>query len=113
MRTLVCTTPTLLGACKVNFNGAIVDSSRLSLSNDKATAIAGLGFETRKQIGPRTTSLVLLSEYEWYGSVPQMRYDNLSNGGTKIDEDSAFATRRTFRLNIGLGPAALYAPPLK
>jgi hypothetical protein len=111
---LVCTTPTpTTRAHKVNFNGGtIVDSSRLSLLNDKATAIAGLGFETRKQIGPRT-SLSLLSEYEWYSSVPQMQYDNLSDSGTKLGEDSAFATRTTFRLNIGLGPAALYAPPLK
>jgi hypothetical protein len=94
-------------------------SSRLSLSDDKATVIGGLSFETRKQFGPRT-SLSLLSEYEWYSSVPEMRYnhtDAFPGGalpgkvdGTKIDYDSAFATRTMLRLNIGLGPSTLYTP---
>jgi hypothetical protein len=94
-------------------------SSKLSLSDDKTTVIGGLSFETRKQFGPRT-SLSLLSEYEWYSDVPEMRYndtDAFPGGvlpgkvdGTKIDYDSAFASRTTLRLNIGLGPAALYTP---
>jgi hypothetical protein len=93
-------------------------SSRLSLSDNKAAVIAGLSFETTKQLGPRT-SLSLLSEYEWYSSVPDMHYndtDIFPGGvlpgkvdGTKIDYDSAFATRTTLRLHIGLGSSTLYA----
>ena len=74
--------------------------------------IAGIAFETRKQFGPRV-SLSLLSEYDWYFSVPRMRYAQGVGGVTTIDDDSALATRTTLRLNIGLGSAALYDAPLK
>ncbi len=94
-------------------------SSRLSLSDDKATVIAGLSFETRKQFGPRT-SLSLLSEYEWYSSVPDMRYndaDEFQEGvlpgkieGTRIDYDDVFGMRTMLTLKISLGPAILYKP---
>jgi hypothetical protein len=60
-----------------------------------------------------------MSDYEWYSDVPEMRYndtDAFPGGvlpgkvdGTKIDYESAFATRTTLRLNIGLGPSALYS----
>jgi hypothetical protein len=86
-------------------------SSRLSLSDDKAAVIGGLSFEPRKQFGPRT-SLSLLSEYEWYSDVPEMRYndtDAFPGGvlpgkvdGTKIDYDSAFATRTMLRLSASV-----------
>jgi len=86
--------------------------SRLSLSDDQAAVIAGISFETRKQFGPRT-SLSLLSEYDWYSSVPKMRYAHGPGEVTTIQDDSALATRTTLRLNIGLGSAQLYEEPLK
>ena len=72
-------------------------------------------FETRKQFSPRT-SLSLLSEYDWYSWVPAMRYndgDGNAKGivnGTHITDGDAFSQRTSLRFNIGLGPAALYAP---
>ena len=86
--------------------------SRLSLSDDQAAVIAGISFQTRKQFGPRT-SLSLLSEYDWYSSVPKMCYAHGPGEVTTIEDDSALATRTTLRLNIGLGSAALYEEPLK
>lgn len=44
-------------------------------------------------------------------STVEMHYSNGFNSRTTISDDSAFATRITFRLNVGLGPAQLYAPP--
>lgn len=98
------------GSYKAFFINVPPSITRLSKSDDQATVIAGLSFETRKQFGPRV-SLSLLSEYEWYSSVPKMRYAQGVGGVTTIDDDSALATRTTLRLNIGLGPAALYAAP--
>ncbi|MGH6826635.1 hypothetical protein [Methyloceanibacter sp.] len=98
------------GTYKASFVGSPTATTRLSLSDDQAVVIAGLTFETRKQFGPRT-SLSLLSEYDWYSSVPEMRYSNGYNTRTTIDDDSVLATRTTFRVNIGLGPSQLYAPP--
>jgi hypothetical protein len=60
----------------------------------------GDSFDTRKQFGPRT-SVSLLSDYDWYFSVPEMHYSNGFNSRTTISDDSAFATRTTFRINIG------------
>jgi hypothetical protein len=42
-----------------------------------------------------------------------MRYAQGLGGVTRIEDDSALATRTTLRLNIGLGSAALYEQPLK
>ena len=100
------------GSYKALFVNAPPSITRLSKSDDQATVIAGLSFETRKQFGPRV-SLSLLSEYEWYSSVPRMHYAQGLGGVTTIDDDSALATRTTLRLNIGLGPAPLYEAPLK
>jgi len=81
-------------------------NSRLSLSKDDLAFIGSVSFETRKQFGPRT-SLSLWSDYEYISSVPEMRYSN-GDRPTRIEDDSAFATRTMLRLNIGLGPAPLY-----
>jgi hypothetical protein len=99
------------GSYKEFFIDTPASITRLSKSDDQATVIAGLSFETRKQFGPRV-SLSLLSEYDWYSSVPKMRYADFG-GKTTIEDDSALATRTTLRLNIGLGSAALYEEPLK
>jgi hypothetical protein len=100
------------GSYKALFIDTPASITRLSKSDDQATVIAGLSFETRKQFGPRV-SLSLLSEYDWYSSVPKMRYAQGLSGVTTIEDDSALATRTTLRLNIGLGSAALYEEPLK
>jgi hypothetical protein len=98
-----------------NFSGRGIGGSRLSLSDDEVTFIGGVKFETRKQFSPRT-SLSLLSEYDWYSYAPEMHYndgDGKANGivnGTHIGDDDAFSQRTSLRLNIGLGPAQLYAP---
>jgi hypothetical protein len=97
------------------FNGRGIGGSRLSLSDDEVTFIGGVKFETRKQFSPRT-SLSLLSEYDWYSWVPAMRYndgDGPAKGivnTTHITDGDAFSQRTSLRLNIGLGPAALYPP---
>jgi hypothetical protein len=87
-----------------------LDPSRLDLSQNDVAFIGGIKFETRKQIGPRT-SLSLLSEYEYYSWVPDMRYNDSSNGETSIDDGDAFSGRTSLRLNIGLGSSGLYPPP--
>ncbi len=94
--------------------------TKLGLSDDQVAFIGSASFETRKQFGPRT-SLSLLTDYEWYSYAPQMRYvdadvgcagpgTNCAGGisRTHISDDDAFAVRTTLRLNIGLGPTALY-----
>lgn len=93
------------------------DTGRLSLDEQNAAVIAGLKLETRKQIGARA-ALSLLSEYEYYSWVPDMKYNDRdvvgttvvagNNAGTSIDDDDAFAARTTLRLTIGLGPDQLY-----
>jgi len=93
-------------------------STRLGLSNDQATFIGSLAFETRKQFGPRT-SLSLLTNYEWFSYAPEMKYldaDPPFTGkvnATHIADDDAFAVRTQLRLNIGLGSSQLYQEPLK
>jgi hypothetical protein len=106
----------------VDYNGRFVGKgiggSRLGLSEDQVAFIGGVKFETRKQFSPRT-SLSLLSEYDWYSFVPSMRYndgDGSSKGivhQTQITDGDAFSERTSLRLNIGLGPSQLYAPPMK
>jgi len=50
---------------------------------------------------------------------PEMHYndgDGKANGivnGTHITDDDAFSERTSLRLNIGLGPARLYQPPIE
>lgn len=96
-------------------------TTRLGLSDDEVAFIGSATFETRKQFGSRT-SLSLLTDYEWYSYAPEMRYvdaDRTPAGNfrgrvssTHITDDDAFAVRTQLRLNIGLGPSALYAPPI-
>jgi hypothetical protein len=82
-------------------------SSRSSLSQNELAFIGQLSFETRKQIGNRT-SLSLWTDYEFISNVPEMRYSNGSRP-TKIEDDWGFGSRTMLRLNIGLGSAPLYA----
>ena len=96
------------------------ETTRLSLSDDKVAFIGAASFETRKQFGPRT-SLSLVTDYEYYSFAPEMKYVDVDVGAcggtcegkvkrTNISDDDAFEVRTTLRLNIGLGPAALYPP---
>jgi hypothetical protein len=91
-------------------------NSRLSQSDDDLAFIGSVSFETRKQLGPRT-SLSLWTDYEYISSAPKMRYAS-DDRPTRIDDDSAFAARTMLRLNISFGgpppsPAPVYAEPLK
>ncbi len=93
------------------FPGGLPFSSRISQSDDELAFIGTVSLETRKMIGTRS-SLSLWTDYEYISSVPEMRYDNGSGRPTQIDDDAVFASRTMLRLNIGLGPSALYpAPP--
>jgi hypothetical protein len=88
--------------------------THLSLSDNELAFIGSVSFETRKQFSPRT-SLSLWTDYEYISSVPSMRYTDggiTSNRLTRIEDEGEFATRTMLRLNIGLGPAPLYAEPL-
>ena len=97
------------------FTGKGIGGSRLGLSDDEVAFIGGVKFETRKQFSPRA-SLSLLSEYDWYSYVPEMRYndgDGRAKGKveqTQITDGDAFSQRTSLRFNIGLGPSRLYAP---
>ena len=82
----------------------------LKQSDDEIAFIGTVSLETRKMIGTRS-SLSLWTDYEYISSVPEMRYDNGSGRPTRIEDDAVFASRTMLRLNIGLGPAALYPPP--
>jgi hypothetical protein len=93
------------------FNG-LPSNSRISRSNDDLAFIGTLSFETRKQIGTRT-SLSLWTDYEYISSVPEMRYNNGSGQPTRISDDGVFASRTMLQLNIGFGPSQLYQEPLK
>lgn len=99
-----------------SFTPAGFDTSKLGLSRDDVAFIGGIKFETRKQISPRA-SLSLLSEYEYYSWVPDLRYNDGDNGAegivnkTQIGDDDAFSGRTSLRLNIGLGSAGLYQQP--
>jgi len=48
-------------------------NSRLSQSDDDLAFIGRVSFETRKQLGPRT-SLSLWTDYEYISSAPKIRY---------------------------------------
>ena len=86
-------------------------NSRISQSHDELAFIGTVSLETRKQIGMRS-SLSLWTDYEYISSVPEMRYNNGAGQPTRIDDDAVFASRTMLRLNIGLGPATLYPPPV-
>jgi hypothetical protein len=100
-------------------------TTRLGLSKDQAAFIGAVSFETRKQLGPRT-SLSLVTDYEYYSYAPQMKYVDVDRGAcggtcpgnvghTNISDSDAFEVRTTLRLNIALGaaPASVYSEPLK
>lgn len=84
----------------------------LGLSDDQVAFIGAASFETRKQLGPRT-SLSLVTDYEYYSFAPQMKYVDADvtpaitfAGGvnkTHISDDDAFEVRTTLRLNVALG----------
>jgi hypothetical protein len=88
------------------------DATHLGLSEDKVAFIGAATFETRKQLGPRT-SLSLVTDYEWYSFAPQMKYVDAdvtpgttfagNVNKTHIADDDAFEVRTTLRLNIALG----------
>jgi hypothetical protein len=42
-----------------------------------------------------------------------MRYNDGNGNQTHITDGDAFSVRTSLRLNIGLGPSQLYAPPMK
>ncbi len=91
-------------------------ASKLSKSDDNLAFIGTVSFETRKQLGPRT-SLSLFTDYEYISSVPKMRYADGNGRPTRIEDDGEFAQRTMLRLNIAFGgppnPAPAYAEPLK
>jgi hypothetical protein len=84
-------------------------ASRLSLSKDRAAFIGSVSLETRKQWGHHT-SLSLITDYDYYSWVPEMRYTD-GVRPTRIQDDDAWSIRTVLRLNIGLGPSAMYASP--
>jgi hypothetical protein len=97
-------------------------TTRLGLSDDEVAFIGGATLETRKQFGPRT-SLSLVTDYEYFSYIPEMKYVDRDVSGTcggtcdgtvnrtHISDDDGFEIRTTLRLNIGLGPSEIY--PLK
>jgi len=96
----------------------------LGLSDDQVAFIGAASFETRKQLGPRT-SLSLVTDYEYYSFAPQMKYVDADvtpaitfAGGvnkTHISDDDAFEVRTTLRLNVALRALLppTYNQPLK
>jgi hypothetical protein len=96
----------------------------LGLSDDQVAFVGAASFETRKQLGPRT-SLSLVTDYEYYSFAPQMKYVDADvtpaitfAGGvnkTHISDDDAFEVRTTLRLNVALRalPPPTYNQPLK
>jgi hypothetical protein len=90
----------------------------------RSAFIGAASFETRKQLGPRT-SLSLVTDYEYYSFAPQMKYVDADvtpaitfAGGvnkTHISDDDAFEVRTTLRLNVALRalPPPTYNQPLK
>ncbi|MEG6508055.1 hypothetical protein V6C03_03640 [Methyloligella sp. 2.7D] len=94
-----------------DYNGRLsgAAASKLGLSTTETSVIAGLTLETRKEFTPRT-SLSLVTTHEYYSWVPDMEYFDPSGGRGKtvIGDGDAYSNRTTLRLNIGLGPDALY-----
>ena len=74
-----------------HFVGRGIGGSKLGLSDDQVTFIGGVKFETRKQFSPRT-SLLLLSEYDWYSWVPAMRYNDGDGKSNGIDTEPTSPT---------------------
>ena len=89
------------------------NSSALARSDDDVAFIGTLSFETRKDLGPRS-SIGLYTDYEYISSVPEIRYGTGATP-TRIVSDDAWGSRTILRLNIGLGPSGLYqeAPAYK
>lgn len=81
-------------------------TTALSGSDDDVAFIGTLSFETRKQLGPRS-SIGLYTDYEYISSVPEVRY-GAGASPTRIVSDDAWGSRTILRLNIGLGPTGLY-----
>ncbi len=85
--------------------------SKFRQSNDELAFIGTVSLETRKQIGMRTSlSLVDRLRVHLLGSGDALLTTDRDEP-TQIDDDGVFASRTMLRLNIGLGPAALYPPP--
>jgi hypothetical protein len=101
---------------ETDYKGAFAQgprSSALSGSADDVAFIGTLSFETRKDLGPRS-SIGLYTDYEYISSVPEIRY-GAGATPTRIVDDDAWGSRTILRLNIGLGPSGLYqeAPAYK
>jgi hypothetical protein len=94
---------------ETDYRGAFAQgasTSALSGSDDDVAFIGTLSFETRKQLGPRS-SIGLYTDYEYISSVPEMHY-GAGASPTRIVSDDAWGSRTILRLNIGLGPTGLY-----
>lgn len=94
---------------ETDYKGAFAQgptNSALSGSDDDVAFIGTLSFETRKQLGQRS-SIGLYTDYEYISSVPEMRY-GAGATPTRIGNDDAWGSRTVLRLNIGLGPTGLY-----
>lgn len=76
-------------------------TTRLNLSEDEVAFIGAANFETTKRLG-RRTSLSLVTNYEFYSYIPQVRYADGTNP-TRLDDDDGWQIRTTLRLNVLLG----------
>jgi len=86
-------------------------NTHLRLSDDDVAFIGGASFETRLAVGSRT-SLSLRTDYEYFSSVPEMRYA-AGDDVTRIDDDDMLAVRTQLRVNVGLGSSQLYEQPIR
>ncbi len=94
---------------ETDYKGAFAQgatTSALARSDDDVAFIGTLSFETRKDLGPRS-SIGLYTDYEYISSVPEIRY-GAGRTPTRIVSDDAWGSRTMLRLNIGLGPSGLY-----
>jgi hypothetical protein len=94
---------------EADYRGSFVQgatTSPISGSDNDVAFIGTLSFETRKDLGPRS-SIGLYTDYEYISSVPEMRY-GAGDTPTRIVSDDAWGSRTILRLNIGLGPSGLY-----
>jgi hypothetical protein len=89
------------------------NTTHLGLSKDQVAFIGAVSFETRKQLGPRTSLSLVTVDADL---VPGFRFEGGVNK-TNISDSDALEVRTTLRLNIALGgapPAApVYSEPLK
>jgi hypothetical protein len=81
-------------------------NTQLRLSDDEVAFIGSASFETRLPLS-RRTSLSLVTDYEYFSYVPQMRYA-AGQDVTRIDDDDMLAVRTQLRVNVGLGPDLLF-----